>query len=269
MKSMITETLHKENTIAITSSDSTCDQTAQQLAHELNIPLLPRTDSHVVDADYLLICTPQYLGLMNPKERKQKPFYIDFLSTKLQHRKKQATSRNELLIRALGSSARDNPLIIDATAGLGRDGWILASVGYHVIMIERSPILYALLRNALERAEKSATMADIVNRLQLIRADAKEWLTNLSPKEHPDIIYLDPMFPERKKRAAVKKEMVILQSILGKDEDASDLLNIALEVAKKRVIVKRPRLAANVSDLAASYKLEGTSSRFDIYLAKK
>lgn len=263
----------KENHIAIICTDIHCEAQATQLAHELGLPIIPikfqqsqYTLKSTIPFDYLLTVTPDYIGLQNTQDKKFSPYYIDFLSGKSRYRKEQATRRNELLARAIGVRPQDNPIIVDATAGLGRDSMVLATLGFSITMIERSPILFVLLRNALDRARKDASMFNIVSRLELVHADAIEWLANRKQIERPEVIYMDPMFPSRKKAAAIKKEMVILQALLGKEEDAAELLAIARQTANKRVVVKRPRLAASVDDLAASYSVLGKSSRFDIYL---
>lgn len=190
--------------------------------------------------------------------------YIDFTSGRLTHRRKQASLRKELLARAMGASPKDNPFIVDATAGLGRDSFILAALGFQVTMIERSDAVYSLLEDGLARGRQEADIAPIIERLVLIHADANLWLRDQPLK--PDIIYLDPMFPERKKSASAKKEMVILQELLGKDDNVQDLFHTALGCAKKRVVVKRPRLAANIAEREPNFSLKGKSSRFDIYL---
>lgn len=254
----------KENRIAIQSRHPSCEAQAASIAQELGIPLAAST----VDLDYLLVITPSYIGLQNTSDLKSTPFYIDFLSGKTQYRQQQASLRNELLARALGVRPTQKPSIIDATAGLGRDSLVLATLGFQITMLERSAILYVLLRDALDRAKKDVTMMNVVSRLTLIHTDAKDWLAQLNASSYPEVIYMDPMFPARKKAAAIKKEMVWLQNLLGKENDAADLLAIARQRAKLRVVVKRPRLAEPLNHLAASYQLVGKSSRFDIYLAE-
>lgn len=196
------------------------------------------------------------------------PIHIDFLSGKVAYRAKHANRRNELLARAINISPNEKPLIVDATAGLGRDSFILATLGYEVIMLERSPELYTLLTDALERANADPKTAPIIERMTLIHTDAKEWLLSKKYPRQPDVVYLDPMFPERKKSASVKKEMVILQELLGTDNDCALLFEAATDCARRRVVVKRPRLAENITARVPDYTLKGNSSRFDIYLAK-
>lgn len=215
---------------------------------------------------YTLVPAGDRLTLQQPDDPKFMPFYIDFLSGKLRYRGDQAGLKREMLARALGKKPKDQPRIVDATAGLGRDSFILACLGFNVTLIERSEILHALLQNALQRAAANADMAPVIARMHLIHADAKDWLMKLPTADRPDIIYLDPMFPEREKSASVKKEMVILQHLLGKDEDSAELLKTALACSKLRVVVKRPRLAPALSARERDFSLTGKSSRFDIYL---
>jgi 16S rRNA (guanine1516-N2)-methyltransferase len=187
---------------------------------------------------------------------------IDFTSGKMRYRLKRASLKSELLAKALGCKPRDNPTIIDATAGLGRDSFILASLGFKIIMLERSPIVHAMLAEALKRAADDPEVGPIVERLTLIQADAIEWL----PHHHPDVVYLDPMFPEKKKSASSKKEMAFLQELLGTDDNSPALLQAALTCGAKRIVVKRPRLAEEIEGPTPSFSLKGKSSRFDIYL---
>jgi 16S rRNA (guanine1516-N2)-methyltransferase len=95
--------------------------------------------------------------------------------------------------------------------------------------------------------------------------DSKEFLESLSPEDRPDIVYIDPMFPERKKSAKVKKEMQAFHSIVGSDDDSADLLSLALDHAKYRVVVKRSVSAEALGNLTPSYSLTGRSTRFDVF----
>jgi len=229
---------------------------ATELAKELKLPFQP-------EADYLLLLTPDYLGLQNTHE-KSLPRYIDFSSKRMNYRRENISMRKEILIRAMGLKSHTNPRIIDATAGLARDSFLIASLGFHIQLIERSPIIHALIRDAMERALQNFTLAPIVNRMELIQSDAIIWLKNL--KEKPDIIYLDPMFPERKKSALSKLDMRIFHDVVGNDLDADALLQTALACAMQRVVVKRPRLAKELSGIKPTYSLSGSSSRFDVYI---
>lgn len=233
---------------------------AEKLAAELGFELVQKPGP---EDEYILVMHSGYLALSKPGDKKAKPFYIDLLSGSLRYRSAQAGLKKELVARAIGAKPKDHPYIVDATAGLGRDAFILASLGFTITLLERSPILFALLRDAMQRALYDPQTADIITRMELIHTDAQTWLTHTKSK--PQVIYLDPMFPAREKSALVKKEMVILQELVGKDPDAKALFNTAHACASQRVVVKRPRLAPNISELAPNYTLTGRSSRFDVY----
>ena len=248
--------------IAITYTSLQKRDEAEQLALELNLPLIalqPATNQY----RYLLVLTPEYIGLQHTKDKKFAPYFVDFLSTRLQYRRKQANLRNELLAKAMGCKPKDKPYIVDATAGWGRDSYLLASLGYSVTLLEKSPILAVLIKDALSRLTLSNPV--LAQQMTFVQTDALDWL----PHTKPDIVYLDPMFPQRKKSASVKKEMVILQELLLNDGNLQDLLAVALACAKQRVVVKRPRLAQTIGgQRLPHFSLTGKSCRFDIYLTR-
>ena len=243
-------------TIAIQFSSKELQIRAEMLAQILHIPIAEESS----DYDYLLYLTPSYLGLKKTNSR-SKPLYVDFLSPSMQYRQRHASIKNERLARALGLKKDTSPLIIDATGGLGRDSFILASLGFNIILLERSPIIYALLLDGIERAK---LYLPAMQRFTLIHTNALTWLPQQTIK--PDIIYLDPMFEERKNSALPKKEMLIFHDIVGDDKDAGTLLTTALTCAKSRVVVKRPQLAQPLNKIIPAYSLNGNSCRFDIYL---
>ncbi|KTC65565.1 SAM-dependent methyltransferase [Legionella adelaidensis] len=180
------------------------------------------------------------------------PLFVDFNSSLI--KKRQQAGKNQGLIQACkpGKGLR----IIDATAGWGKDAAILASFGANVLMLERNPVMSLLLEDGLKRLPTSTN-------LSLISQDARVFLLNLPPEEYPDLIYIDPMHPERQKSALVKKEMQVLQHIIGTDQDAQELIEIARNRCNKKVVVKWPqKLPAKIKP---SYSIEGKTIRFDIY----
>ncbi len=172
--------------------------------------------------------------------------------------------RQEMLVRALGrKKGHRERHVVDATAGLGRDAIVLAGAGCRVSAIEASPVVHALLEDALARARQSddPLIRDSAGRIQLYRDDSRDWLARAGPV---DSIVLDPMFPARRKSARVRKEMIILQRLL-REQPAEPLFAVALSRASRRVIVKRPRLAPPLGETSPDLQLTGRSSRFDIY----
>lgn len=153
-------------------------------------------------------------------------------------------------------------LVLDATAGLGRDGFTLAALGAQVTLAERNPTLATLLTDARERALADPATAQAAARTEVICLDARK-LMGAPPRF--DVIYLDPMYPDRGKTALAKKEMQLLRELTGGDADADGLL--AAANARRRVVVKRPRSAPPLAGREPSLALSGTQARFDIYLA--
>lgn len=261
-------------TIAVTVTNTAQHRTreAQEIARKLELPYIDdQTANPITPFDYLLVVTDHYLGL---KKRNTKTlFHLNFLSGQLRYRSQQATRRNELLARAIGGKPHQALSILDATAGFGRDSYILATLGFSVTLLERAPLIHLLLADAIANAMKTPTIAPILSRLTLINADAIDWLHHHQHRQHKqiDVIYLDPMFPKREKSAAVKKESLILQDLLsadGPDDDNTDgsLLQAAIACANKRVVIKRPRLSENIANQKPNFFLKGNSCRFDVYL---
>ena len=200
------------------------------------------------------------VSLTSKNDPRLKPIYVDFVEGKAFHRR--VFSGKELIAKAVGFKKSTPLTVIDATAGLGRDAFVLANLGCKVTLIERSEIISNLLEDGLRRAKENPSTENIVNRMILLSGDAKELLLQHSA----DVIYLDPMYPHQDSSALVKKEMRILREVLGDDDDASDLFDIALKVAKKRVVVKRPKHAPFLNDKKPDIIFEGSSTRFDVYL---
>jgi 16S rRNA (guanine1516-N2)-methyltransferase len=201
----------------------------------------------------------EQLSLHFPNHQ-QGDVFVDFVSGAMQYRVKHGGGFGQAVAKACGLSPRVLPSVLDMTAGLGRDGFVLASLGCEVTLVERQPIVHALLADGLRRASNSLDAGDIARRISLQKGDSSE-LTGRGF----EVVYVDPMFPERKKSAAVKKEMAAFHQLVGADEDADLLLAKALEFATHRVVVKRPKGAPFLADRKPSQSLTGKSGRFDIY----
>lgn len=194
---------------------------------------------------------------------------VDFVEGALAHRRQYGGGAGQMVARAVGIRGAIRPRVLDATAGLGRDAFVLAALGCEVMLIERQPVIAALLADGLARARQAdAEVAEIAARMQLIEGDAIELMNNWTGPA-PQVIHLDPMFPQRQKSALVKKEMRLFRPLAGDDTDAPQLLAAALQLASHRVAVKRPRKAPAIDGPAPSAELAGQSSRYDIYGKKK
>lgn len=188
-------------------------------------------------------------------------------------RLKRASLKSEMIARACNLAEKPN--LIDATAGLGHDTLLLATLGATVTLVERHPILFSLLEDSQQQALKNAYLAPIVSRVHLVFADSADYLKQCAVQSHyRDVVYLDPMFPQRdqnqqaiKKQAQVKKQMQLLHMLLPEDGEmdlGDQLLPLAQQIAK-RVVVKRPRLAVFLNEQQPDTQWQGDACRFDAY----
>jgi len=215
---------------------------------------------------YQLVQTAERLELQDSLDPKVGAVYVDFAEGKVRHRLLFGGGKGQDIAKAIGLHKIKQPQVIDATAGLGREAFVLASLGCHVTLLERSPIMHALLADGLKRAGATddEQLQAIIRRMHLEHQDALNWLATTATK--PDVVYLDPMFPERQKSALVQKEMRFLHEVVGEDPDSTELLHLARRVAKHRVTVKRPRLAPELADLKPDFVISGKAVRYDVYL---
>jgi 16S rRNA (guanine1516-N2)-methyltransferase len=259
--------------------DGTFTGRGEELACQLALPLVAPT---CTDYDLLLTVTPRQLELRTVHPSGFGPVYVDFVGGSMGFSVRTGGTR--LLFSAIGLSGARPLTVLDATAGLGRDAFLLALKGCRVTALERSPVVAALLQDGLERARAvpelhlalRGTRADAGStqdkagglNLRVVIADARAYLESLRPADAPDVVYLDPMFPPKKKSAEVKKEMRVLRRVVGDDPDAAELLDVARRVARRHVVVKRMRLATPLGpDPTRTYP--GQSTRYDVYAAAK
>lgn len=239
------------------ASDGAANERAKSLAQQLGIDFV--TES-VTETDLVLGYGEGGLELRDLRDRRTRPVCIDFMKADVRPYSANL-SRRQPLARAMG---KKNKTLIDATAGLGQDAFLLAALGYQVTAIERHPVLAALLADALARVEAGSPVGKALgDRLNAVTGEARQLIVKLPPA---DVIYLDPMFPpKRSKSALARKEMRMVRDLVGEDTDASQLLEVALECARNRVVVKRPQHARPLRahpDFAHSGKLV----RYDVYI---
>lgn len=198
-------------------------------------------------------------------EPKMAPLTVNFVSGAVAHRRKFGGGNGQAIAKAVGVKAGNRPSVLDATAGLGRDGFVLASLGCEVKLLERHPIVAALLEDGLQRGYLDADIGEwLQQRLQ--RIDFVGSITQLPKLDwQPEVVYLDPMFPHRQSSALVKKEMRVFQHLVGDDLDADELLPAALAIATKKVVVKRPDYAPFLADKKPSHQIKTKKNRFDVY----
>lgn len=194
--------------------------------------------------------------------------HVDFVSGSLAHRQQYGGGRGQAIAKAIGlKQGTQPPTVIDATAGLGKDSFVMACLGCSVTLIERSEIISQLVVDAIQRGENDADFNIFIQRgFKLIHSQAEKYLNALPENNRPEIIYLDPMYPERKKSALVKKNMQLLQSLLGNDDGTETLINCALKIAQKRVVVKRPKGAEVIGNHKPTMSIESKKTRYDVYV---
>ncbi|MFO7857885.1 MAG: class I SAM-dependent methyltransferase [Ectothiorhodospiraceae bacterium] len=203
--------------------------------------------------------------LGDSRARAPGPVRVDFQEPALLRRLRQPGSTREPLLRAVGARRGVRPSIVDATAGLGRDGALLAASGCPVVLLERSAVVSALLTDGLRRAGADPRLERLCRRLTVVNQEARDVLSR-EGRERPDVIYLDPMYAADGSNARSGKAMQHLQALLGDDPDAGDLLALALGAAGRRVVVKRQRRAAALAGREPNFTCGGSSTRFDVYL---
>ncbi|WP_162063626.1 class I SAM-dependent methyltransferase [Vibrio taketomensis] len=228
---------------------------------------------HDSSSPFALVLTEQRLELRKLDEPKLGAIFVDLVSGAVAHRRKFGGGKGQAIAKAAGLNKGATPTVLDGTAGLGRDAFVLASLGCKVQMVERNPVVAALLDDGLMRAKADAEIGSWVSeRMTLIHASSHNALNELASDVNfvaPDVVYLDPMYPHpenKKKSALVKKEMRVFQSLVGADNDADGLLEPALALATKRVVVKRPDYAEWLNNHKPSMAIETKKNRFDVYV---
>jgi 16S rRNA (guanine1516-N2)-methyltransferase len=188
----------------------------------------------------------------------------DFVGGAVNHRLLYGGGRGQDLPKAVGMKAGKTPDIVDATAGLGRDAFLLASLGAQVTLIERSDIMHTLLQDGLKAASNAGGLhAEIASRMTLIHGDA----IDLLPAMNPEVVLVDPMHPPRQKSALVKADLRAIRDIVGTDDDQLTLIQTALAAASKRVVLKWPAKASALDRLKpCSHQIVGKTVRYDVFM---
>jgi len=217
---------------------------------------------HDSNPHYYLLEQDQRLQLYPKDKKKGGAVFIDLYNLYSGYQREQIGIRQDIA-KAVGCKADYRPHVLDATAGLAGDASLLAYLGCKVDLIEQSSVVYRLLEDAFRHLQSDNPF---LTQLRLLpQQNAIDYL--LSNRSQYDVIYLDPMFPERQKAAKVKKAMQYLHDIVGvADEDEElRLWQAALLSAKKRVVVKRPRLAPFLAGQKPHFQIGGKTIRFDVY----
>lgn len=249
--------------IAVTSNEISLSSIAQDLAKKNSLPYINYLESKKFD--YVLTLSSVGLYLEDVK-KKLGSLKIDFLQGKLAYRLRHLQNQKQLLAKAIGLKPNFKPAVLDVTAGFGCDSFILAQLGCSVTLLERSSVIFLLLEDALKRAFNHPKFLPLS--IKPIKTDALIFLEQISTDRQlsPEVIYLDPMYPHSTKSALAKREMRFLRQLVGSDNDAPNLLKLAIKCAKQRVVVKRPRLSPYLAEIKPHHSIFGKQHRLDVYL---
>ncbi len=257
--------------LVVVAADSRNREAGRELAARLGLGFLDTGPGAPLSGAFILRLGTDGLALCSASESFG-PISCEFASGRLRHRHQFGGGFGQGIARAVGFKPGADLRVVDLTAGLGEDAFVLAGLGARVTMVERHPVVAALLDDGLCRGRElahDAALAAALGRLELVQGEARDWLQGCVEAARPDVVYLDPMFPERNKNAQVRKEMQALQRIVGADGDADALLEPALAVARYRVVVKRPRQAPSLGGKAPVFTVAGRATRFDVYALRR
>lgn len=239
------------------------------LAEKLHLPWAEDKSQAPTDSSHVLWVGSDGLALGPFDGKISAATCIDFLDPTLLYRLRTSGKRQGIG-KAVGLDKAAGISVLDATAGLGRDALVLAHLGCHVQMVEKSAVIHALLEDGLWRAQAAGDqqLQQTLRRMQLARYDALQWFEDIQQgaRPQPDVVYLDPMFPARTKSASVKKDIALLQDVLEEEKDFAGLLKAARSCAKYRVVVKRPGNKPGKDVPAPTLIVAGKSAHFEIYV---
>ena len=187
--------------------------------------------------------------------------------TKMIPRIKRGVLGTELLVRAARlKDMSGSPTLIDATAGMGEDSLLLAAAGFKVMLCEYNPVIAALLKDSLSRAALVTELSEAVSRMEVIEGDSAEYMTD--PGISPDVIYLDPMFPENSKNALIKKKFQLLRQLELPCSNEEELLEAALSANPHKIVIKRPVKGPYLAGRKPAYSIAGKAVRYDCLIVK-
>ena len=247
-------------TVALLAATPAFAEAAKRLAEQYQL-----ADSPQPEAEFVLYLDDDGLALHWLSMPKMTPLRVNLGEGKSGFRARQASIKDEAIARAVGLGKGQRPRVLDATAGLGRDAFLLASMGCQVALSERHAVVAALLQDGLARAARRVDW--LPERLYFAASDSL--FSGAGLRSDIDVVYLDPMYPKAagsKQRAAVKKDMQMFQQLVGADSDADALLEPALAMAQQRVVVKRPQHADWLAGLKPNSQIISKKHRFDVYL---
>lgn len=248
----------KEFPLALMCRDETKQERAEALAVRLGVPIAG-SEEEADRAELILLLGEDGISLTDREEMNLRG---DF--SRLVPRIRPEKLAGEMLIKAAKLRDCEHPTLLDATAGLGEDSFLLAAAGFTVTLCERDPVIAALLSDALERAENDPGLSRIAARMTLCEEDSIGVMRRLGTP--PDVILLDPMFPERQKSGLIKKKFQLLQKLESPCDAERELLEAAIAARPRRIVIKRPLKAEPLAGVSPNYSISGKAIRYDCIL---
>lgn len=253
--------------------DHPAAEAVQQFVQSTHLTCYSSLSSVPASTEFVLLSTANGLSL---ESRANKiTLFVDFVAGAQAHRRKFGGGKKQLIAKAVGINKNKGVTVLDLTAGLGKDAFVLASLGCDVTLVEKHPLIFLLLEDGFNRARHDTsdeTLIPILSRMRLLHTDGIAFLETVKELAQ-QVIFLDPMFPQREKSAAVKKDMMLLQSLLeedgGEGDDGGLLFQTAIASQPHRIVVKRPKRALSLTNHQPNLQFKGKSGRFDVYTYKK
>lgn len=226
---------------------------AQSLANRINVPITEKEGEHLtIMFDSKGVSLSGY-GLC---------YQGDFEN--MLRRVSDGRLQHEMLVKAVKSTSDTKLTAIDATAGMGEDAFLIAAYGYDVTLHEQNPVIAVLLKDAIRRAKKHPELKEIASRMHLVEGDSVELLSKRV--DEVDLIYLDPMFPQRQKTGLINKKLQLIQKLEPPCSTEQDLFMAAEGAHPSKIIVKRPLKSPHLAGKKPNYMLEGKAIRYDCYV---
>lgn len=238
------------NKITIYCGDNGDRDAADMLSRQLGVPLADSMGEALT-----LVFDGSGLSLVGSGMRYQGDF------ARTLNRVTKGRLHHEMLVK-LAKTKTEHPVAVDAAAGMGEDSFLLAAAGYEVYLFEQDAVIAALLRDALYRAGEDDRLRGIVGRMHLTEGNSIELMLQLGIT--PEIVYLDPMFPPRKKSGLIHKKLQLIQKLEQPCADERELFDAAAAMHPKKIIIKRPLNGAPLADRKPSYTVKGKAIRYDV-----
>ena len=167
--------------------------------------------------------------------------------------------RESHLKKAIGYGGESSKKILDCTAGLGHDAFILALLGQYVTFVEKNKGLCILFELALENLPPTSYFQEAKERITIINDDSASFVDKLFDY---DVVYIDPMFEDRG-NAGRSGMMSLISDYLDDFTDVSDVL---IRSKFNRLVIKRQKQFKQSGNIAPSFILHGKSINFHVFI---